>query len=266
MPTVATVLSWHDDPDLRDRIVDRMRRHHTADTIVQNDLYQELDPNLATGYRGCAIGCLLDPQEPNDGGVEDLSLVRNPANGWHAEIETQFGIPAALARIVDGVFVALPADEAPDFALHVAEAVPVGRDLTPVISRLMLDLLADPEWGVHRYTAERSEQRVAVELAAELFRHRLAGLEPGRDEWEAGWKRAVCASRNAGSPSDRAATWTAWAATASMNFKVGAAPVNATAHHAEAVGAAAQGNPYVPDDYDARRWQAAWLVELIANA
>lgn len=240
MTVTTTVLGWHGDPALRERIVARMRQHRTADAIVQG-LYQEFAPELALGYRGCAVGCLLDWQRPESG---DETEPAEPECGWHGELEQQFGIPSALAGLIDSLFEALPTDEAPDFALAVVEAVPVGRDLSLVVSRLMLDILADEEHGVRQHTDEGSKRRAAVDAVAALYRRGLAGTEPSSDDWDAG---SIAAH----------ATYAAAARTAEAA---------ATGAYGDAATYAAYAHATYADFDAARRWQADRLIHHVTSA
>lgn len=120
--------AWHGSQELKDRIVARMHQHRLADAIVQGS-YQIRDRELPLGYRGCAVGCLLDKQP----GLE-------PAAGWHGEVEKQFGIPAAVAEAIDSTFENFGIGDdshsrASDFAVAVVEAIPVGADLGNLIER-----------------------------------------------------------------------------------------------------------------------------------
>jgi hypothetical protein len=171
------MLSWHNNPELKSEVVERLRAHRAEDSIVKG-LYQQIDPNLASGYRGCAIGCVLPRQTDGDA----LGLACD--DSWHSEVERRFGIPLALARLIDSLFEGLPTDDDrhAEFAVMVIEAIPVGADLSPVISRFLVDVLADPEHGVRQYTAEDSHQRRAVDVVADLLRRQLAE-EISREEW-----------------------------------------------------------------------------------
>lgn len=121
MTTTTTVLAWHGDQALRDRIVQRMREHREQDNFIRGT-YQRLAPDRALGYQGCALGCLLDPQPG-----------RTPDDGWRVEVERQFGIHRGVAESVDNVFEDhFDRADASDFAVAVAEAIPVGADLTGV--------------------------------------------------------------------------------------------------------------------------------------
>ena len=149
----------------------RLRQHRAEDSIIKG-VYQEFRPNLASGYRGCAVGCTLP------------RLGADPVN-WHERVEELYGIPRALARLIDGIFENLPTvdDAHARFAVEVIEAVPVAADLSLVMSRMMLDLLADPNHGVVQYTKPGSRQRSAVDTVITLYRRRLAGETVTSEEW-----------------------------------------------------------------------------------
>ena len=166
-----THLAWHNSPDLKAEVITRLRQHRTEDSIVKGR-YQELDPHVASGYRGCAIGCTLP------------HLDQDPAS-WHARVEELYGIPRTVAWLIDGIFENLPTvdDAHATFAVGVIDAVPVGADLSLVTARMMLDLLADPDSGVVRYTESGSRQRTAVDTVIALYRRQLDGEEITREEW-----------------------------------------------------------------------------------
>jgi hypothetical protein len=123
---MADLGAWHGDPALKERIVARMKQHREADAFVHG-LYQRLDSKLALGYKGCAIGCALDPQEP-----DSIGEGRRPYGGWWAEVERQFGIPEDVAEMIDDNFECLGRPDDANFAVEVLEAVPVGADLSSV--------------------------------------------------------------------------------------------------------------------------------------
>jgi hypothetical protein len=177
-------IAWHGDPDLKAEVVARIAAHRVEDSIIQG-LYQEIDHNLASGYRGCLIGCTLPAQAKG----------REPSVGWHTRVEELYGIPRAIGYLLDRIFENLPTDDGQHavFAVASIEAVPVGADLSLVSSKLMLEILADAERGVLRHTAEGSDQRAAVEAVIALYVRRLAGDEPSRDEWLAARRDAYAA-------------------------------------------------------------------------
>ena len=122
------MLSWHNDPALKAEVVERMRKHREFDEIVQG-LYQMQNPQKASGYIGCAIGCTL-PHKPEN------------FDGWHAEVEREYGIPESIAYVIDEVFEGLHTKEKEHarFAVDVIEAIPVGVDLSSVPGALEADL------------------------------------------------------------------------------------------------------------------------------
>lgn len=100
--------------------------HREADAFVHG-LYQRLDPKLALGYKGCAIGCTLDAQE-----LEITGHGRRPPGGWWREIERQFGIPEGVAELIDDNFERLGSPADGDFAVEALEAIAPGADLSGV--------------------------------------------------------------------------------------------------------------------------------------
>jgi hypothetical protein len=115
---VKTVKTWHGDPELKATVVNRMRAHRAQDDFIQG-AYQV--PNATdNGYKGCAIGCMLEYDQASTW-------------PWHFRVERQFGIPAALAAVIDDTFEEQPDFQAAgEFALAVVEAIPVGVELREV--------------------------------------------------------------------------------------------------------------------------------------
>ena len=121
--------AWNGDPALKERIVARMHQHRRDDAFVQG-IYQQLDVELPLGYRGCAVGCLLDKKP--DGQPDHTG-----GNGWHNDVEREFGIPSDVAGILDDLFefhTTGPDNHAraSDFAVAAVEAIPTGADLADV--------------------------------------------------------------------------------------------------------------------------------------
>lgn len=118
-------LTFHNNPQLKQTLVDRLARHEELDNFRQGFLYWGKDDGV---WRGCALGCsLYDPGEPR----------RRSQSNWHGEMERMFGIPAYLVRAEEVLFESLAPDEARTWPRRFIEAMPVGVDLTS---------LAD-QWG-----------------------------------------------------------------------------------------------------------------------
>lgn len=128
--------AWHGSQELKDRIVARMKAHRKADDFIQG-MYQEIFPDSALGYRGCAIGCALDKQPVRQlAGHCECGMCptedNEPAAGWHYEFEDQFGIPSDVAELIDNRYEELRAPAHAAFAVDALEAIPVGADLSGV--------------------------------------------------------------------------------------------------------------------------------------
>lgn len=124
--------AWHGDPDLKEKIVLRMKEHRAQDEFVQGN-YQILALAEHGQYRdvlkGCAVGCMLEPVPREKQGEIDFS--------WHKEIQEQFGIDYEVAMQIDNLFEhgTLSLEAASEFAIAVVEAIPVGADLNEVLTR-----------------------------------------------------------------------------------------------------------------------------------
>ena len=118
--------AWHGDPELKAEVMARMLAHRAADTIIQG-LYQQVAPELATGYKGCLVGCTL-PLQPI---LSPLGPDPYPPDGnWHGEVQRLYGIPYYVAEVLDHAFESLTRfDDAAGFAVDSIEAIPVGADL-----------------------------------------------------------------------------------------------------------------------------------------
>jgi hypothetical protein len=117
------MLAYHNDANLRDATVAEVQKHMDADALVQGYGYWK-------DGKGCAVGCLLKSSN-------------------HAEYETRFGIPIALARLEDTIFENLPADAARKWPMRFMLAPRPGADLALVqwkfLAFVVGEALARPE-------------------------------------------------------------------------------------------------------------------------
>jgi len=128
--------AWFGDPLLKERTVALMKRHRELDHFLQGD-YQTLRSPSGIGFKGCAVGCLVETSEL--GWVDNSNLMLrydgddSGAVAWHLAVQEQFGIPAPVAAAIDGLFEHQDDFEAAgDFAVAVVEAIPVGADLSAI--------------------------------------------------------------------------------------------------------------------------------------
>ena len=123
------MLSYHNDPAVKDKYVARVRRHRELDNIIQGYGWQ--------GGKGCAVGCTLESYN-------------------HSAYETELGIPEAWAELEDRIHEGLPLADAKQWPEQFLQAVPVGVGLVPAIWRTFARILRDvalpavtvDEWGV----------------------------------------------------------------------------------------------------------------------
>jgi hypothetical protein len=207
-----TALAWHNNPNLKQEVMQRLRDHRAADEIVRG-IYQAYAPNSENGYRGCAIGCTLPRQDINSY-TDEGDEIESPNAGWHGEVEHLYGIPRPIGRLIDGLFESLPTvnDQHAEFAVAVIDAIPVGADLSLVVARFLLDVLADPDHGVRRHTTQGSKRQAAVDRVIELYRRKLAGEEIDGQEWRSADAYADAAAAYAGDAAAYAGDAAAYAA------------------------------------------------------
>jgi hypothetical protein len=187
------VLAWHNDHTLKAEAVAAMRAHRDADELIRGT-YLESFPESPSGFKGCFHGCLTTGRLAAEQGISVVEFVRTSyPEGWHADGERLWGIPVRLGSVLDKLFESLPEGWS-DFAVDSVEAMPVGADLDAAVDRWLLDLLVDPERGVVAHTAEGSAQRAAVDAVAALYRRRIEGDEPTRDEWRSATAAAAYAT------------------------------------------------------------------------
>ena len=195
------LLAFHGDPKIKQKYLDRVRAHATADEIIQGKYWEN--------GKGCAVGCTIHGSD-------------------HEKYETKLGIPSQVAYLEDSIFEGLPLDKAKLWPEKFLKAIKPGADLSKVFPRFVIWMLIDPKDGVWQYAFE--DGKSAIKGIADLYERRLRDDEPERDEWA---ERAAEAER-----AERAAR-AAWAAEAERAARAaGAAGAAEAARAARAAGAA----------------------------
>ena len=150
--------------------------------------------------KGCAVGCTLHDFAPGQ-------------ESDHPLYERLFGIPEALAWLEDSVFEGLSVEQGSAWPERFVGAIEPGADLTKVADRWLLWLLSDNS-GTSPLAQWRDEPW--MRSVADLYRRRLAGDEPGADEWTAARAAAEVAWADVSATSDSNAAadavWTVRAA------------------------------------------------------
>lgn len=125
--------AWQGDPAIKAATVERMRLHRERDEFIQGE-YQRLAPNAASGYKGCALGCMVPKLEDESG------------EAVYAAVGNLLGIPYEVGEAIDETFESCETfDAAAAFAVGVVEAIPVGADLKHVNANLLDHLYGDPD-------------------------------------------------------------------------------------------------------------------------
>lgn len=186
--------------------------HVAADSIVQGDYWDE------ENRHGCYIGCLAKGNDPTIN-------------------EVTYGLPVILQRIAEGIFEALPADEAKAFFAALPDAVACdGKDLTKVSWQFLaaelrslpeqlaeIQAVIDPVIAGMDLLASGQEWTAAAAAAVA----RDAAARAVDDAWAAAWDTA-----------DDAAWAPAWAADKAVWAAADAAHAAAYAARAAAKAAA----------------------------
>ena len=199
-----TLTAYHNDPQLKDRIMAKIAAHREADEIIKGTYWAE--------GKGCAVGCVL---EDPDGG--------------HIRYEAEFGIPVQLAYLEDAIFEALPEDASIAWPERFMGAIKPGADLSRVWPEFAIWLMVDEKWGVVNtadddrvkdicrrvadgYARLGTENALNDEDAEKLARDAWAAWAAwaARDAWAAWDARDARDARVARAAWDARIAWAAW--------------------------------------------------------
>lgn len=147
MAQITTLVAFHGKAEVKEMYVSRVQLHAAHDEIIQGQYWEH--------GRGCAVGCTIHGNE-------------------HSRYESELGIPRQLAYLQDRIFEGLSNEEAKGFPLAFLAAIHVGADLSLVVSRFMVWMLADEKDGVIRF-AKRDETKAAIQKVADLYKRQVAG-------------------------------------------------------------------------------------------
>ena len=113
---MPVLLSFHNDPQVKARYLQRVRQQAQANEIVKGRYWD--------GGKGCAVGCTIHGAD-------------------HGEYEAALGLPRWLAWLEDTLFEHLPPGRARSFPAEMLDAIPVGKDLDHVKEQFLLFLLEE---------------------------------------------------------------------------------------------------------------------------
>lgn len=93
------LLAFHNSEEIKQRYLDRLEQHYSADEIVHGKYWQD--------GRGCAVGCTIHSEE-------------------HEKYETVLGIPTWLAHVEEQIFETMSRVRAKKFPIQFLSSIPVG--------------------------------------------------------------------------------------------------------------------------------------------
>lgn len=158
--SMKTMLSFHNDEQLKEQYVNKMLLHAKADEIRQGFYWEN--------GKGCATGCLMENPRP------------------HSLYPIKIGVPESIAYLEDKIFEGLPNEDAKQFAVDFVKAIPVGADLSKVEYRFKLWLLTDKYNGVIKYANE--ETKKIIRQIAKLHKKMISGESVSDEDWSAAYK------------------------------------------------------------------------------
>ena len=164
---------------LKDELLAKLRAHREADTLVKGTYWAKANG----GFKGRPVGCLLEESTPR-----------------HERYESEWGIPAQLAWLEDGIFETLPDDLSQAWPERFMGAIEPGADLSHVWPRFAIWLMVDGEWGVVNATNEEKVKDICHRVANGYGRM-VEGSNPLSDkdaDQLARAARAAWAARDAG--------------------------------------------------------------------
>ena len=117
------MLSFNNDPALKEKFVESAIRHRDLDMLLAGT-YSTVDSKGK--FKGCSVGCFA-----NDIKFDCDYVGRTP----HFQVANYFHIPEWLVCVQDTIFEYLPESERSNWHVEFAEAIPVGVNLEPVLNK-----------------------------------------------------------------------------------------------------------------------------------
>jgi len=163
------MLSYHNDPLIKEKHVRRFAAHRVADEVIQGTGFHD--------NHGCFVGCTLDEYN-------------------HAQFPIQLGWPVWLASLADVIFENLPREEAAQFGTDLLNAVPVGVDLEPVryltAVRRMTTLIVQQKKLLSTIVETEDRKRIkdVIKAIRAVRQCNIEGADCSFDNWTAAYKEA----------------------------------------------------------------------------
>jgi hypothetical protein len=223
-----TLLSFHNDPAIKEKYLNRVRAHRLADEIVKGVYWES--------GKGCAVGCTIHSSD-------------------HGAYEEELGIPRILAKLEDCIFENLPKELAKGWPEKFLNSVPIGKDLSKIWIQFAIFILTDSTQCASRHSQ--------CEIVATHLQEELNGKTV---DWLPIREKAFIDRRYAAAAA--AAYVDAYGAYAAANYANANANANANATYAayvDAYGAYAAAN-YANANANANATYAAYAAAYAADA
>jgi len=149
------VLAFHNDPAIKEKYISWVKAHYVQDEIIKGKYWQD--------GKGCAVGCTVHSSK-------------------HDSYETELGISWRWALAEDGIFEALPNDQAKEFPLQFLEAIPVGADTEIAFRKFIIWTIGDKKDGLLT-VIKNTEYRNILERTLELYKQSFV-REIKNSEWK----------------------------------------------------------------------------------
>ena len=167
------MLSFHNDPKLKEMLLTEIENHRKADLINQGAYQVEID-----GVKKyCAVGCSINSL--------NIKLKKSYYVGDHSVYETELGIPKEIAYLEDNIFENLPIEQAMLWPERFIEAIPIGVDLSKVIAKLMIWQFEDEKEGLSSMQEVKDDKEAYgfCEEVVALYKRVLKGETVTEDEF-----------------------------------------------------------------------------------
>ena len=208
-----TLLSYHNDPQLKADIVAEMKIHQKQDDLIKGSYKQENGR-----FKGCAVGC----------GVQSLNVKKGLSirHDDHLGYANALGIPEWLARLEDILFEGLEETESNSFPVRFLKAIPIGVDLEPVKWKFCAFILKEQIDLVLGLKIDVKLKEQVVNAIQDVLSLHVRAIKSGQwDEkaesaaesaaWSAGWSAGWSAAESAA----RSAAWSAARSAESAAYK-----------------------------------------------
>ncbi len=229
------LLSFHNDPAIKDKYVARLKAHAKADEFIKGKYWEN--------GKGCAVGCTIHSSS-------------------HNAYETELGIPEWLAQLEDRIFEGLDNGDAKKFAVDFLISIPVGANLEPIKWKFCAFILKENIERVLNLTLDNKLKREVIEAIQKCLAVHEDAIQSG--QWDESAARsaanaaiaAASAARSAASAASAAASaasaaWSAERSAASAAIAAASAARSAASAAASAASAA---------------WSAAWSAASAARS